>query len=101
QRSWAIERGYSAITWTFDPFQLRNGYLNICKLGGTVSAYMPAVYGTDQDADPSDRFLVRWELTSPRVCAAIVGDYAAERRWTEYAVWSGDAEMQSDQQREG
>jgi len=95
QRSWAIERGYSAITWTFDPFQLRNGYLNICKLGGMVAAYMPAVYGTDQDADPSDRFLVRWELTSPRVCAAIEGDYAANRRWVEYAVLLGDAEARS------
>ena len=96
QRLWAIERDYSAITWTFDPFQLRNGYLNICKLGGTVSVYVPAVYGVDRHADPSDRFLVRWETASARVCAAIEGDYAADRRWKEYAVLLGDAGVRND-----
>ncbi|QNK59227.1 GNAT family N-acetyltransferase [Paenibacillus sp. PAMC21692] len=85
QRLWAIERGYSAITWTYDPFQLRNGYLNLCKLGGTVSDYMPAVYGVDQAGDPSDRFLIRWELESPRVCAAVRGEPASDPRWPDYA----------------
>lgn len=92
QRLWAIERGYSAITWTYDPFQLRNGFLNVCKLGGSVSVYMHAVYGTDRHEDPSDRFLVRWELASPRVRAAIRGEYAADRRWTGYSVLLGDVE---------
>lgn len=84
QRLWAIEQGYSAITWTYDPFQLRNGYLNLCKLGGTVSIYMPAIYGCDEQGDPSDRFLIRWELTSPRVCSAIRSKRAADPRWLDY-----------------
>lgn len=91
QRLWAIEHAYSAITWTYDPFQLRNGYLNLCKLGGTVSVYMPAIYGLDQLGDPSDRFLIRWELASPRVCAAVQGEYAVDPRWPDYEKLIGDA----------
>lgn len=90
QRLWAIERGYPAITWTYDPFQLRNGFLNVCKLGGTVNVYLPAVYGIDGLTDPSDRFLVRWELESPRVRAAVRGQYSAESRWSDYAVLLGN-----------
>ena len=40
QRLWAMQAGYGRIVWTFDPFESRNGYLNICKLGGTVSTYI-------------------------------------------------------------
>jgi predicted GNAT superfamily acetyltransferase len=86
QRLWAMDRGYKAITWTYDPFQLRNGYLNVCKLGGMVGVYMREVYGVDQYEDPSDRFLIRWELSSPRVEAAARGEYVADPCWEGYPV---------------
>ncbi|MDI4649904.1 GNAT family N-acetyltransferase [Cohnella hashimotonis] len=73
QRLWAMEAGYGKIVWTFDPFESRNGYLNIVKLGGTVSAYIPEFYGTDDAGFPTDRFVVTWDLSSERVFRAIGG----------------------------
>lgn len=73
QRLWAMEAGYGKIVWTFDPFESRNGYLNIVKLGGTVSAYIPEFYGTDGAGFPTDRFVVTWDLSSERVVRAIGG----------------------------
>lgn len=82
QRLWALEQGYAVITWTFDPFQTRNGYLNVSKLGGTVSTYLREVYGITADGDASDRFLVRWELSSPGAEAAASGQ---RREWAHWA----------------
>ncbi|CAM4510691.1 putative GNAT superfamily acetyltransferase [Paenibacillus endophyticus] len=73
QRLWALQSGYGKIVWTFDPFESRNGYLNICKLGGTVSAYIPEFYGIDASGFPTDRFLVEWSLNSDHVIRAING----------------------------
>ena len=87
QRRWALEYGYDTITWTYDPFQLRNAHLNLHKLGGTVRDYFRGVYGTDAAGDPSDRFLIRWELNSPRVIAALEGKTPWDARWPEYPVW--------------
>lgn len=96
QRLWAIAYGYSAITWTFDPFQPRNAYLNLCKLAGTVSRYIPKVYGTDETGDPSDRFLIRWELESPRVRSAVQGTPAANPRWAQYPILLNDPEKEPE-----
>ncbi|MBP1993795.1 GNAT family N-acetyltransferase [Paenibacillus eucommiae] len=71
QREWAMEYGYAKIVWTFDPFETRNAYLNLCKLGGTVSQYIPSFYGKDKLQLPSDRFVVEWELASERVVSSI------------------------------
>ncbi|WP_187434134.1 GNAT family N-acetyltransferase [Paenibacillus methanolicus] len=73
QRRWAMQAGYGKIVWTFDPFESRNGYLNVCKLGGTVSAYIPEFYGLDAAGSPTDRFLMEWVLSSDRVVRAISG----------------------------
>lgn len=58
QRLWAISYGYRKIIWTYDPFETRNGYLNLCKLGGTVKKYIHAIYGADLQSLPTDRFMV-------------------------------------------
>lgn len=71
QRLWAMQAGYGRIVWTFDPFESRNAYLNIGKLGGTVSTYIPGFYGLDTAGYPTDRFLVKWLLSSDRVVRAI------------------------------
>lgn len=68
QRRWALERGLSTITWTFDPLVARNAYFNLAKLGATPVHYYEDFYGElgDElggDAD-SDRVLVAWDLKS-------------------------------------
>ncbi|WP_251028950.1 GNAT family N-acetyltransferase [Bacillus sp. ISL-18] len=66
QRDEALKLGYSLITWTYDPLESINGYLNIAKLGGMVSTYLPNCYGEMEDllnsGLPSDRFLVEWHI---------------------------------------
>ncbi|NRD79425.1 GNAT family N-acetyltransferase [Bacillus sp. BRMEA1] len=66
QRDAAIELGYSLITWTYDPLESVNGYLNIAKLGGISSTYIENCYGEMEDllndGIPSDRFLVEWHI---------------------------------------
>jgi len=66
QRSWALERGLTTITWTFDPLIARNAYFNLSRLGGRVSEYLINFYGPMDDGlnlgQPSDRAFVRWDL---------------------------------------
>lgn len=66
QRDEAKKKGYSLITWTYDPLESINGYLNIQKLGGVCSTYIPNCYGDMDDllnsGIPSDRFLVKWDI---------------------------------------
>jgi predicted GNAT superfamily acetyltransferase len=66
QREEAIKLGYSLITWTYDPLESVNAYLNMAKLGGTCSTYLENCYGEMDDllnsGIPSDRFLVEWNI---------------------------------------
>ena len=66
QREWALERGISWITWTFDPLVRTNAWFNIGVLGGEVAEYLPNFYGTMTDSinanDESDRVLVAWRV---------------------------------------
>lgn len=85
QRTWATERGLTAITWTFDPLIARNAYFNLSRLGGRVAEYLIDFYGPMDDGlnlgQPSDRAFVRWDLGPPapaptavaRATAMIVG----------------------------
>ncbi len=67
QRAWALERGITAVRWTFDPLMRRNAYFNLCKLGASAERYHVDLYGAMTDAtnagDESDRFEVCWRLT--------------------------------------
>jgi predicted GNAT superfamily acetyltransferase len=78
QRTWALAQGYPVITWTFDPLETRNAYLNLSKLGGYARTYQEDYYGELSGelnrGLPTDRFVVEWELNSPRVLEAIAGD---------------------------
>ncbi|MCX6434647.1 MAG: hypothetical protein NTY21_00890, partial [Actinobacteria bacterium] len=71
QKTWALDRGYDEITWTFDPLVRRNGKLNITKLGVQVHDYFPDFYGDLPDAlnagDPTDRCMARWALKGTHV----------------------------------
>lgn len=71
QRKLAIEIGYDLITWTFDPLESRNAYLNMTKLYGICTTYLENCYGEMEDGLnkglPSDRLQVEWWISSERV----------------------------------
>ena len=65
QRDHALARGVDAITWTFDPFQSRNAYLNFALLGVTADRYLRDFYGETSSplhAGGTDRLWVTWHL---------------------------------------
>ncbi|MBX3169167.1 MAG: GNAT family N-acetyltransferase [Candidatus Eremiobacteraeota bacterium] len=67
QASWARERGYRRIVWTFDPLQVLNARLNISRLGAVCNRYLVDYYGELDDelnrGVPTDRFEVDWWLS--------------------------------------
>ncbi len=68
QRDWVLAQGGSAITWTYDPLVSRNAHFNLNRLGARPESYLLDLYGELADdlnrGDPSDRLLVRWDLTT-------------------------------------
>ncbi len=68
QRQWALERGLSRITWTFDPLIARNSFFNLTRLGARPENYFVDFYGPLDDGpnrgQPTDRAEVVWDLTS-------------------------------------
>ncbi|MCM3708509.1 MULTISPECIES: GNAT family N-acetyltransferase [Cytobacillus] len=71
QKELAAELGYDLITWTFDPLESRNAYLNLSKLNAVCSTYVENCYG-DMDDNlnhglPTDRLKVEWWITSQHV----------------------------------
>src|SRR6185295_1804207 len=81
QREAALARRLDLITWTFDPLQGRNAYLNLNKLGAVCNTYLRHLYGDMPDALnrglPSDRFHVDWWLASAHVIQRVT-DHAPE-----------------------
>ncbi|MEU6674574.1 GNAT family N-acetyltransferase [Streptomyces sp. NPDC046925] len=81
QRAWALQRGASQVSWTFDPLVRRNAYFNIGKLAARPAQYLPNFYGRMNDgingADDTDRLLVEWQLTAPEVAEACHGRHRA------------------------
>ncbi|GAA1055256.1 hypothetical protein GCM10017608_31050 [Agromyces luteolus] len=75
QRAICLDHGVDEVRWTYDPLIRRNARMNLVRLGAEVAAYRPDFYGDLRDAisggDRSDRFEVRWRLTSPRVARAL------------------------------
>lgn len=77
QRWWALERGFSVISWTYDPLILRNANFNLSRLGARAEEYLEDVYGDMDDPlngrDESDRLWVSWPLADPEVAEAAAG----------------------------
>jgi predicted GNAT superfamily acetyltransferase len=71
QREQVLAQGISLITWTFDPLQSLNAYFNFTKLGVVCDRYMINFYGEEASSflhqSGTDRFWVKWLLTSDRV----------------------------------
>jgi predicted GNAT superfamily acetyltransferase len=77
QREWCLARGIGLVTWTYDPFMLRNARLNLVKLGAIAPVFLPNFYGPVGGIYgelPSDRFEVHWRLESPAVERAARGE---------------------------
>lgn len=85
QRDRVIGEGRDFIKWTWDPMQARNAHFNLNRLGVTVEGFGDNFYGTDYNADPtqkederpglqSDRLFASWYLKSDRVCRLAEGD---------------------------
>ena len=81
QRAVALQRGITLIEWTFDPFEAKNAYFNIERLGAIVRRYVRNMYGTTSSplhaGLPTDRCIAEWWLASPRVEQALAGSLAA------------------------
>jgi chorismate synthase len=77
QRAWCLERGIRLVTWTYDPFLLKNAKLNVGRLRGTVRRLLPDFYGHMGGIYaglPTDRFEVSWRLDDPLVVRAARGE---------------------------
>ena len=71
QREEVLAQGINLMTWTFDPLQSLNAYFNFTKLGAVCDRYMINFYGEEASSflhqSGTDRFWVKWLLTSDRV----------------------------------
>jgi len=71
QRDWALNQGLDLVTWTYDPLESRNAYLNIHLLGCICKTYYRDYYGEMYDemnqGIVSDRFRVDWLITGDQV----------------------------------
>jgi predicted GNAT superfamily acetyltransferase len=69
QRDAALARRIDRITWTFDPLQSRNAYLNFVHLGVTADRYLRDFYGATTSPLHqlgTDRLWVTWEIAERR-----------------------------------
>ena len=75
QRNDARRLGYPLVSWTFDPLEARNAYINLHRLGCIARLYDRNHYGQMEDelnrGLPSDRFEAEWWLDRPRLRAPI------------------------------
>jgi len=64
QRDRALKLGLKLVTWTYDPLEGPNAYLNLHKLNGIARVYKRNIYGEHfsalNEGMPTDRFLVEW-----------------------------------------
>jgi len=73
QRDDALARGIPLIEWSFDPFEAKNAYFNLERLGAMVRTYVPNMYGLRTsilDTDlPTDRCIAEWWIgeTKPKL----------------------------------
>src|SRR2546421_9091668 len=77
QRADALRLGYELVSWTFDPLEARNAYINLHRLGCVARFYDRNHYGDMEDelnrGLPSDRLEAEWWLQRDKP-AVIVDD---------------------------
>jgi predicted GNAT superfamily acetyltransferase len=71
QRESVLNQGIDEMTWTFDPLQSQNAYINFNKLGVVSKRYLINFYGEDATSflhrNGTDRLWVTWLLNRKRV----------------------------------
>lgn len=74
----ARQMGYQMITWTFDPLESRNAYLNLHKLGAIGAIYKANHYGSMDDelnqGLPTDRIQILWDIKNNKANKTIPFD---------------------------
>ncbi|MED3563083.1 GNAT family N-acetyltransferase [Bacillus xiapuensis] len=84
QKNAAIEKGYDLLTWTYDPLESVNAFLNLTKLKAICSTYVKNCYGDMKDGLnqglPSDRFQVEWWISTPYIEEAHQDELSAIER---------------------
>jgi predicted GNAT superfamily acetyltransferase len=82
QRERVRTQGASFMSWTFDPLQSVNAYLNFRKLGVVADRYLIDFYGDDAASFlhriGTDRLWVTWPLTSKADQQSVRGDLDTE-----------------------
>ncbi|HTY38875.1 MAG TPA: hypothetical protein VMH23_17290 [Bacteroidota bacterium] len=78
QRDVLLGIGVEEVYWTYDPLVARNAHLNFNSLGVGVAEYIENMYGPGDDSElfrglGTDRFVVRWNIASPRVENILAG----------------------------
>ncbi len=83
QREQALKENIKFIKWTFQPFQARNAFFNLEKLGAIIKSYAPNFYGTDYATEEigldSDRLFAEWHLENEKVVALSKGENFTEK----------------------
>lgn len=84
QRDHALRTGLPLITWTFDPLQSRNAYLNIVKLGCVIRRYQVNYYGHGSTSAlhsglDTDRVFPEWWVRSEHVNDVLQGKPRSRR----------------------
>ncbi len=79
QRELLLEDGVETAYWTYDPLVARNAHFNLNVLGARVDEFVVDMYGSGGSSPlhvggSTDRFILRWELASPRVRRTLAGD---------------------------
>jgi predicted GNAT superfamily acetyltransferase len=78
QRDDALSRGIELMEWTFDPFEIKNAYFNLERLGAMVTRFVPNMYGTTSSplhgGLPTDRCIVQWWMSTDRVERILKGE---------------------------
>lgn len=73
QRSAALADRIDLLRWTFDPLRPANAHFNLDVLGAVVTGLARDLYGAgaapNDRGEPTDRFVVHWELASRDVQA--------------------------------
>lgn len=78
QKDEALKIGYRLLTWTYDPLESVNAFLNLSKLKGVTNTYIENCYGEMNDGLneglPTDRLKVHWYIDHPYVNETITWD---------------------------
>ncbi len=100
QRSAALAAGIDLVRWTFDPLLAVNGHFNLDVLGAVATSIARDLYGPmatpDDRGEPTDRFVVDWELRDPAVAERAEGAATDVRERQPVSIRPGELRAGTD-----